>query len=136
MSLNFNKNKLINKTLTKYYETFQVTLDTEDYISPKYNKKIDKYIFKNLKKALKRIDKEDNFYQRNFNKKLRLEKKCKKRILKLDLKEYKKLTKEEIRRRTPKKQNCLINKLNLKIKCLFNRIKELISNRKSNVKAK
>lgn len=69
--INFNKNKLINETLDKYYETFSHTLDTADYVPEKYNEKISKYIFKNMKKAFKRIDKEDRKYQKKFNKKVK-----------------------------------------------------------------
>ena len=47
--INYNKNKLINETLVKYYETFEHTLDTIDFVPQKYNAKICKYIFKNLK---------------------------------------------------------------------------------------
>lgn len=69
--INFNKNKLINQTLDKYYETFEHTLDTADYVPEKYNEKISKYIFKNMKKAFKRIDKEDRKYQKVFKKKVK-----------------------------------------------------------------
>ncbi len=67
--LNYNKNKLINTCLHKYYETFSQTLDTADFVPDEYNDKISKYIFKNMKKAFKRIDREDRKYQRQFNKK-------------------------------------------------------------------
>ena len=67
--INFNKNKLINETLDKYYETFEHTLDTADYVPEKFNSKICKYIFKNMKKAFKKIDSEDKKYQNEFNKK-------------------------------------------------------------------
>ncbi len=67
--LNYNKNKLINNCLNKYYETFSHTLDTADFVPDEYNEKITKYIFKNMKKAFKRIDKEDRIYQRQLIKK-------------------------------------------------------------------
>ena len=67
--INFNKNKLINETLDKYYETFSHTLDTADYVPEKYNEKICKYIFKNMKKAIRKIDKEDRKYQKELNRK-------------------------------------------------------------------
>jgi hypothetical protein len=67
--INFNKNKLINETLDKYYETFSHTLDTADYVPEKYNEKICKYIFKNMKKAFRKIDKEDRKYQKELNRK-------------------------------------------------------------------
>ena len=68
--INYNKNKLINKTLDKYYETFSHMLDTVDYVPEKYNNKIGKYIFKNMKRHFKLIDKEDRKFQKEFKKKL------------------------------------------------------------------
>lgn len=76
--INFNKNKLINVTLTKYYETFSHTLDTSDFVPQKFNDKIAKYIFKNMKKAFRKIDKEDRIFQRKFNKKIKLDEKLSK----------------------------------------------------------
>ena len=70
--INFNKNKLINKTLDKYYETFSHTLDTADFVPDKFNKKIHKYIYKNMKKAFRKIDKEDYKYQKDLKQKLKL----------------------------------------------------------------
>lgn len=70
--INYNKNKLINQTLTKYYETFSLTLDTVDFVPEKYNKKICKYIFKNMKKSFKKIDKEDRKYQQKIKKNERI----------------------------------------------------------------
>ncbi len=70
--INYNKNKLINQTLSKYYETFSLTLDTVDFVPEKYNKKICKYIFKNMKKSFKKIDKEDRKYQRKIKKNERI----------------------------------------------------------------
>lgn len=64
--LNYNKNKLINECLTKYYETFSHTLDTADYVPDKFNNKILNYIYKNMRKTFKRIDREDKKYQRQF----------------------------------------------------------------------
>ncbi len=70
--LNYNKNKLINKCLVTYYETFAHTLDTCDYVPEKYNLKILKYIFKNMKRQFRKIDKEDRIYQAEQRKKARL----------------------------------------------------------------
>ena len=72
--INYNKNKLINTTLDKYYETFSHTLDTVDYVPEKYNKKICRYIFKNMKKAFRVIDREDRKYQREQKRKLKAKK--------------------------------------------------------------
>lgn len=69
--INYNKNKLINTALDKYYDTFSHTLDTADFVPEKFNDKISKYIFKNMKKAFKQIDKEDKIYQKNLKKKLK-----------------------------------------------------------------
>ena len=77
--LNFNKNKLINITLDRYYETFSKTLDTCDFVPEKYNEKISKYIFKNMKKAFKKIDREDRKFQREFHRKQKNKEKSKKR---------------------------------------------------------
>ncbi len=54
--MEFIKNHLIDKALVKYYETFSRTLDTCDYVPTKYNDKISKYIFKNMKKKFSQID--------------------------------------------------------------------------------
>lgn len=70
--INFNKNKLINITLDKYYETFSHTLDTADYVPEKFNRKIHKYIYKNMKKAFRKIDNEDYQYQKDLKQKLKL----------------------------------------------------------------
>ena len=57
--INFNKNKLINETLDKFYDTFSHTLNTADYVPEKFNIKICRYIFKNMKVAFRKIDRED-----------------------------------------------------------------------------
>ena len=62
--INYNKNKLVNTCLGKYYETFALTLDTADFVPEKYNKKILAYIFKNLKRQFRKIDREDRKYQK------------------------------------------------------------------------
>ncbi len=67
--INYNKNKLINECLSKYYETFAHTLDTADFVPEQYNDKILTYIFKNMRKAFKKIDKADRRYQKAFRKK-------------------------------------------------------------------
>ena len=76
--MNYNKNELINTTLDKYYETFSHMLDTSDYVPEKFNDKIGKYIFKNLKKTFKLIDGEDRKYQRKFKKEVKMQEKEKK----------------------------------------------------------
>ena len=66
--LNFHKNELINATLVEFYKTFEHTLDTVDYVPEKYNDKICAYIFKNMKKAFRKIDREDRLYQKQLSK--------------------------------------------------------------------
>ncbi len=73
--INYNKNKLINECLGKYYETFARTLDTADFVPAEYNDKINAYIFKNMKKAFKKVDKEDKRFQRVFRKKAKVKNK-------------------------------------------------------------
>lgn len=67
--INYNKNKLINECLVTYYQTFALTLDTCDYVPAAYNKKIIAYIFNNMKKQFKKINREDKAYQRQALKK-------------------------------------------------------------------
>ncbi|MCI8988433.1 MAG: hypothetical protein HFK05_01615 [Clostridia bacterium] len=66
--INYNKNDLIDECLTRYYKTFSLTLDTYDYVPEKYNNKILKYIFKNMKRQFRKLDKEDKRYQKRFKK--------------------------------------------------------------------
>lgn len=62
--MNYHKNDLIDECLVRYYTTFAHTLDTGDYVPDKYNEKILKYIFKNLKRAFRKIDGENRRWQR------------------------------------------------------------------------
>lgn len=66
--INYNKNDLIDECLIRYYKTFSLTLDTYDYVPEKYNNKILKYIFKNMKRQFRKLDKEDKRYQKRFKK--------------------------------------------------------------------
>ena len=75
--INYNKNKLINTCLETYYDTFSRTLDTSDFVPEKYNKKILAYIFRNMKRQFRKIDREDRRYQRAMRKKEKLKAKQK-----------------------------------------------------------
>lgn len=66
--INYNKNDLIDECLVRYYETFSHTLDTCDYVPEKFNNKILKYIFKNMKRQFKKLDREDRKYQKKLTK--------------------------------------------------------------------
>ena len=70
--INYNKNKLINTCLETYYATFAQTLDTADFVPEKYNKEILAYIFKNMKRQFRKIDREDRRYQRAVRKREKL----------------------------------------------------------------
>ena len=76
--INYNKNKLINECLSKYYETFAHTLDTADFVPEEYNDKITAYIFKNMRKAFRKVDLEDRKYQRAIRKAQKAKQKSKK----------------------------------------------------------
>lgn len=89
--MNFYKNDLIDETLDRFYQTFSHTLDTADYVPDKFNKKIDKYIFKNLKKSFKCINKEDRIYQNQIKKQIKLEK----RLERKEIKKQNKLKRKE-----------------------------------------
>ena len=69
MTINYNKNKLIDTCLETYYGTFARTLDTADFVPEKYNKKILAYIFKNMKRQFRRLDRADAQYQRSVRRK-------------------------------------------------------------------
>lgn len=77
--INYDKNKLINECLVRYYETFAHTLDTADYVPEKYNKKIIAYIFKNMKRQFRKIDRENRRKQRELARKARAKAKAKKK---------------------------------------------------------
>ena len=66
--MNFNKNKLIDKTLKQFYKSYYLTVDTADFVTVKTNQKIYKYIDKNLKNAFHLIDKEDKKHQKRYKK--------------------------------------------------------------------
>ena len=70
--INYNKNTLINTCLETYYATFAQTLDTADFVPEKYNKKILAYIFRNMKRQFRKIDREDRQYQRAVRKREKL----------------------------------------------------------------
>ena len=66
--MNFNKNKLIDKTLKQFYKSYYVTVDTADFVTAKTNQKIYKYIDKNLKNAFRLMDREDKKHQKRYKK--------------------------------------------------------------------
>ena len=85
--MDFYKNDLINQVLNEFYNTFSQTLDTADYVPTKYNDKIRRYIFRNMKKSMKQIERENYKHIRQVKSELKQlafakKKKAKKRLLK------------------------------------------------------
>ncbi len=85
--MDFYKNDLINQVLNEFYKTFSQTLDTADYVPTKYNDKIRRYIFRNMKKSMKQIERENYKHIRQVKSELKQlafakKKKAKKRLLK------------------------------------------------------
>ena len=54
--MEFEKNKLIKEVLKEYYEVFAMTLNTNRFVPVKINKKIVKYIFKNMQAKFRDIN--------------------------------------------------------------------------------
>ena len=54
--MEFIKNELIDEVLTRYFATFEITLDTCDFVPEKYGRKIHKFIFKNMKKKFREVN--------------------------------------------------------------------------------
>lgn len=88
--INYHKNDLIDECLTRYYRTFMFTLDTADYVPEKYNNKILRYIFKNLKRQFRKLDGEDSKYQRGLLRKARIKASKAKKKARLKAKQAKK----------------------------------------------
>lgn len=72
--MEFKKNELINEVLTNYYQTFSMTLDTMDYVPERYNKKIIRFIYKNMKQKFKEVKKEHRKFLIHEQKQLRIKK--------------------------------------------------------------
>ena len=92
------QSQIKNECLSKYYETFAHTLDTADFVPAPYNDRILAYIFKNMRKAFKKIDREDRRFQRQAKAKRAQKKKQKKRRMKAEqkrLKRERKLAKKQ-----------------------------------------
>lgn len=56
IKLDFYGNDLLKETLNEYYNTFQCTLDTVDYVPKKFNEKISKYIYKKMRQKFYEIE--------------------------------------------------------------------------------
>lgn len=69
--MDYYKNKLMKKMLNEYYEVFSCTLDTSDFVPEEFNSKIYSYIFKNMKKSFKLIDKDARKHTKEVKLKLK-----------------------------------------------------------------
>ena len=54
--MEFIKNELIDEVLKRYFATFQITLDTADYVPERYGRKIHAFIFKNMKRKFREVN--------------------------------------------------------------------------------
>ena len=54
--MEFKRNEYINITIDKFLDTWSHLIDSENYVNPKYLKKIDKYIYKNMLKKFREIE--------------------------------------------------------------------------------
>ena len=67
--MNFHRNDLIDKVLERNFESFEITVDTVDYVPKRYLKKIYRIIYRNLKRQIRWAKLEDRAYQRKLGKK-------------------------------------------------------------------
>ena len=71
IKMNYQEAEFLKECLAKYYKVFAGTLDTEDYVPEEYNKKIRKYVFTRMKKAIRRACAGNREFQRELLKKER-----------------------------------------------------------------
>ena len=53
--IDFSRNKMLRKIFQNYASTFSLTLDTEDFMNRKYIDKFNKYVWKDMRKNLRKI---------------------------------------------------------------------------------
>ena len=73
--INFNKNDIMDAVNSRFFESFCCTLDVVQYVPQCYLVKVERYIFKNMRRAWKKIDREDRRFQKELKKH---DKQCKK----------------------------------------------------------
>ena len=54
--MEFNKNKLIEKTINTYLDTWSILIDTEDFVKKRYINRMDRLIYSNFNKKIKEIN--------------------------------------------------------------------------------
>ena len=53
--IDFSRNKMLRKIFQNYATTFSLTLDTEDFMNRKYIDKFNKYVWKDMRRNLRKI---------------------------------------------------------------------------------
>ena len=56
--IDFYKAKAYRRVLKEFYTTMQMTLDTSDFVSVKYDEKIKAFIFKDMRSKIKSINRQ------------------------------------------------------------------------------
>ena len=64
--MRFVWNDKTDAVLTRNYQTYEKTLDTADFVSPKTNAFVYRFIDKHFKKALRNVSKEDRIKMKRF----------------------------------------------------------------------
>ena len=62
--INFYKSKAYRKVLEDFYRTMSMTLDTRDYVSESYDKRIKAFIFKDMRSKIRAINKQYARYEK------------------------------------------------------------------------
>ncbi len=72
--MNFNMNDLMDAVNIRFFDSFCHTLDVRDYVPERYLVKTEQFIFKCMRKAWKKIARENRRYQKEQAKLCKLEK--------------------------------------------------------------
>lgn len=64
--IDYNKYELMKDCLRETFEVYKETLDVGDYVPDNHLDKLFNWIYKNMKKKQRKIDKEDKKYQRQL----------------------------------------------------------------------
>lgn len=69
--MNFNMNDLMDAVNIRFFDSFCHTLDVRDYVPERYLVQTEQFIFKCMRKAWKKIAREDKRYQKELKRKER-----------------------------------------------------------------
>lgn len=62
--LDFYKSKAYRRVLVEFYKTMSLTLDTQDFVSAKYDERIKAFIFKDMRSKIKSINRQYARYEK------------------------------------------------------------------------